>query len=145
MQTYSIRKATSADAVQLTEVIKKAYARYLQMIPDLPDVSAGIAQDIETQQVLVACEGARVIGGIIFGIYEGEGHIANLAVDPVASGKGVGRALMESAAAELQAKAINRCNLATHVSMPDTAAFYKRLGWHEVGREGNRVFFSKEL
>lgn len=65
MARISIRAATITDAPALAACIEAAYAVYKDRIPDLPEVSEGIAQDMEENLVLVAIGDVGLLGGII--------------------------------------------------------------------------------
>ena len=138
-----IRPAAPADAPALTACIAAAYAPHMARIPDLPPVTAGIAEDIATQTVLVAERSGRVVGGVVLVAQEDALLIANLAVDPEAAGQGLGRALMATAEAECRRHGLPELHLTTHAAMTDTIAFYTRLGWVEAGRSGNKLRMRK--
>ncbi|GAA3873526.1 GNAT family N-acetyltransferase [Streptomyces sedi] len=56
-------------------------------------------------------------------------EVNDLAVDPAAGGRGVGRALL---AAMTRDAPMGRCWLLTHLVAEPARAFYRRLGWVEV-------------
>ncbi len=137
-----IRRATPEDVAQLTAVIEVAYAPFQAL--GLPPVTEGIGDDIRDHNVWVADICGRVQGGIVL-VLNGQAHIANLAVHPDASGHGVGQALITTACDASAAAGHFTIQLATHVEMTTTQAFYRRRGWHETGREANKVYFQKQL
>jgi ribosomal protein S18 acetylase RimI-like enzyme len=137
-----VRRALAADAPGFGEVIDAAYAPYLHL--GLPAVSEGIADDIRDHTVLVAEAEGRLLGGVVV-ILGNTAHIANLAVHPDASGMGIGKTLMAAAMTAAQDAGHGSVSLATHMGMTGTQAFYRKTGWAETGREGNKVYFSKEL
>ena len=145
MARMTIRVATIRDAPALAACIEAAYAVYKDRIPDLPEVSEGIAQDIEEKLVLVAIGDLGLLGGII--LLEKADHLllANVAVDPAASGQGVGRRLIARAEDEATRLGFSELRLSTHVDMPENVRFYEHLGWHTTGRAGNTVRMKKSI
>jgi ribosomal protein S18 acetylase RimI-like enzyme len=137
-----IRRATDADAAPLTHVIIAAYAPYQHL--DLPPVDEGVAEDIIRHYVWVAEIKGFLRGGIVLRL-DGQAHIANLAVDPAMAGRGIGRMLIETACAAAKRDGFDTIELATHRGMTGTQVFYRKLGWELVGREGERVYLSKQL
>ena len=137
-----VRPASPDDADALERVVRAAYAPFEHL--GLPPVADGLAEDIRDHLVLVA-EDSRLIGGIVAKRRDGAMGIANLAVDPKASGRGIGRLLLEEVGRIAMAEGHQHLTLTSHAGMTGTLAFYARLGWQETGREGNRVYLLKEL
>ena len=137
-----IRRASDADAEALTACIISAYAPYQEY--GLPPVEEGVADDIIRHYVWVAEVDGSVVGGIVV-MLDGQAHIANLAVDPGAGGGGIGRALVEQACSAAKAEGFDEITLATHRAMTGTQQFYRKLGWEMTGRDGNKVYLSKQL
>ena len=145
MANWITRLALDADAPALAQCIDRAYAIYADALPDLPAVSEGIAGDIAENLVWVVELDNRIIGGLV--LVAGTHHLtlANVAVDPDQTGKGIGKALLDLAVSE--ARRLNKVEmrLSTHVQMPGNVALYTRLGWQETGRAGNKVHMSKPV
>ena len=81
--TPIIREATAADAAALTACFRRAYAQATADIPDLPDVAAGLADDIAQHHVLIAANSAgHCLGGIVFSINPPDAHLVNVATNP---------------------------------------------------------------
>ena len=139
-----IRQATAADSDALAACITAAYAPFLQAGLTLPPVADGIAEDIRNNHVWVAEDAGQLIGGVVL-VLGDTAHLANLAVHPDAGGHGVGRALIAQAVAVARAAGYGAIRLTTHVQMTGTQAFYRRLGWIEAGREGEKVYFLHQL
>jgi len=137
-----VRRATADDAAALTTCIQAAYAPYMSL--GLPAVSDGIADDIREHNVWVALVDDKLRGGIVMTM-GATAHIANLAVHPDASGHGIGKALIAEAMRAAQKSGHMAIHLATHADMTGTQAFYRRTGWSETGREGNKVYFKRQL
>ncbi|KAK6004368.1 hypothetical protein QM012_008230 [Aureobasidium pullulans] len=76
-------------------------------------------------------------------------EINNLAVSPMAQGKGYGKLLMKFAEDIAEQKGVKKLKLYTNVKMVENLVLYKKLGYEEVGRWSEdgfeRVFFVKQL
>ena len=145
MHQWTLRRATPDDAPALIACITAAYSAFAGAIPDLPDVTEGVADDIADRHVWVADKGPDIAGGIVLHIAPPLAHLMNLAVDPRRQGQGLARSLIETAERAARDSGCTKLDLATHVLMPDNLAYYQRLGWAEAGREGNKVLMSKPL
>lgn len=145
MNDWTIRKAGAADADRLARCIDAAYSVYAEKLDDLPAVSDGIADDIANNKVWVAVSDERIIGGIVLVANGDHVVVANVAVDPGAAGRGVGRALMDLAESEAKELGFAKLRLSTHVAMPQNVRLYEYLGWRETDRAGNKVHMEKFL
>ncbi|WP_116131515.1 GNAT family N-acetyltransferase [Tropicimonas sp. IMCC34043] len=147
MENTLIRPAEARDATDFVRVIRAAYGPWIGRLQGLPDVDAGVAEEIARHPVWVAedPDTGRILGGLV--LHEGEeaAVIANLAVDPDCGGRGIGRGLMAAAEAHALAQGQHRMTLSSHRDMTPTLQFYLRDGWVETGREGYRVFMEKRI
>jgi len=139
------RRARIGDVAAISTCIEAAYAAYRQAGIALPPVADGIAEDIRDNQVWVAEAEAEVAGVLIAVVGNAAWHLANIAVDPQYSGRGVGRQLLDVLERAAWAAGAQRLNLTTHVEMPQNIALYQHLGWSETGREESKVFMQKGL
>ncbi len=146
MSSFLIRSARPDDAASLIDVVAAAYAPWRARLPDLPDVTAGLASDIAEAVVWVAVsEDGSIVGGLVLVPARLDTHIANLAVVPEWAGKGVGQALLAQAESHTRANGQWTLRLTTHRDMAPTLRFYHRHGWTETARDGARVFLEKCL
>ena len=145
MPNWTIRRAEKKDAAALAECFDAAYSIYAPSIADLPAVSDGIEDDIERNVVWVVARDNQVIGGLVLLPKEDHVVLANVAIDPSATGAGLGRAFMDLAEAETRKLGHEKLCLSTHVDMPENVRLYEHLGWHEIGRSGNKVHMEKSL
>lgn len=145
MAEIAIRPAVTADAEPLRQVIARAYAPYAGLLHDMPDVTAGLAEDIRDSRVWVALQTDQIVGGVVLVLGPEGAKLANLAVDPRSGGKGVGRTLIARAEEAARDGGRATLDLITHIGMTRTQAFYERLGWVETGRDGARVMMTKHL
>lgn len=143
MAEFSIRRAVAADEQGVIHCIDRAYAGYASSIPDLPAVSEGIIEDINSNIVWIAELNGEIAGVLV--LVQSPDHLvlANVAVDPDQKGKGLGKALMNQAENEAVRLEISVLRLSTHIDMPQNVSLYAHLGWHETGRDGNKVHMSK--
>ena len=136
---FSIRKAMPADADALP-AIEQAASEVFAPIPDLAWLveadnmtvaqhCAFIAQG--TEWVAVDAAG-RVVGFLAGESADQEFHIAELDVLPERHGRGIGRALVETAAQEARESGHSALTLTTFSDIPWNAPFYARLGFTEV-------------
>ena len=140
-----MRRAVTGDAPELSRCIDAAYSIYATRISDLPAVSEGIADEISNHLVRVAESDGTIAGGIIMIPDDGFLLVANIAVHPDHSGKGLGRELMELAASECRQRGLSELRLITHAGIPENVSLYEHLGWRETGRSGNKVHMSKPV
>ena len=145
MANWTVRLALTADAPALARCIDRAYAAYADALPDLPDVSGGLDQDIAENSVWIVEAGDLIAGGLV--LVTGAHHltVANVAVDPAHTGKGIGKALLDLAASEARRLNKTSLRLSTHVGMPGNIALYAHLGWQETGRSGSKVHMSRPV
>lgn len=145
MRNWEIRRARDEDAEALSRCIDAAYAMYQDRIEDLPPVSEGIAEDIKTHCVWVAEMDHTIVGGLVLIPKENHALLANVAVDPAASGLGLGRRLIMCAEDACRKRGLQELRLTTHVAMPENVRLYEHLGWKETGRSGSKVHMAKQL
>jgi ribosomal protein S18 acetylase RimI-like enzyme len=139
------RKAVLEDSEALVSCIDAAYAKYSNRISEMPSVSDGIIEDITHNQVWVAVEADEIIACLVLIKEDGFMKLANLAVHPSHSGKGIGRKLMALSEREAKRQGYNEMRLNTHVDMPENIQLYEYLGWEEVSRIKSTVSMKKRL
>lgn len=140
-----IRMATAADGPAARAVVTAAYAPHLAALPDLPDVTDGIEEEIATLPSWVAEGEGAVMGVIITRPTNNAFYIANLAVDPRAAGQGIASQLLATAEAFARNQGFTELRLATHRDMGQNVAFYERRGWRVTETKGNRVTMARTL
>jgi N-acetylglutamate synthase-like GNAT family acetyltransferase len=118
----AIRKAGLQDVDALKSCIDRAYQPVKSNLQDLPDVSAGLADDIQNHHALVAELGHRICGCAVFSLSGSRAHLMNIAVDPDVKGQGLGRRLIEHVERTARDAGAREIHLATHVGMPGNVA-----------------------
>ena len=141
----SIRHAKPDDAEAVRKVILAAYAPWFEKLPDLPDVSGGVCDDIEARRVWVAEHGDVIVGCLIGGVVGDHWHVANVAVSPEHAGQGIGRRLMEHAVEEALRANVFTMALATHRDMPGNVVLYEKLGWQVSGEAGTKIMMRRDI
>ncbi|MEM7067477.1 MAG: GNAT family N-acetyltransferase [Pseudomonadota bacterium] len=95
--------------------------------------------------VWVAFVDGLVAGGIFLKPLPDAMKLANIAVHPNFSGRGIGRMLITKAEKESSAMGYCQMKLNTHIKMVENITMYAHLGWQEISRTGNTVTMSKDL
>lgn len=145
MPEIILRRASAADTEAVTTCIAAAYADALRDIPDLPDVTDGVGDDIVAHQAWVATQDEDIVGFIVFDQVDSAVMIFNLAVSPKAQGAGLARRLIELAEQEANGTGATKLRLRTHKLMRATVSMYHYLGWHEKEVSGKTILMEKEL
>lgn len=143
-----IRRAVAGDLPAIKAVIDAAYDRYLTRMDNRPaPMLRDYGPSVEEGTTWVV--GAPVVA--VLTLYPREDHlyVENVAIDPAAQGRGLGRALLEFAEREAARRGFGRMALVTHEVMTENQAIYARLGYVEVARRAEdgyrRVFMEKPL
>jgi ribosomal protein S18 acetylase RimI-like enzyme len=136
------------DLPAIRAVIDAAYARYLPRMEKPPaPMFRDYGPSIEAGTTWVT--GSPVTA--VLTLYPRDDHlyVENVAVDPSAQGRGLGRALMEFAEQEAARRRLSRMALVTHEAMAENQAIYARLGYVETERRAEdgyrRIYMEKAL
>ena len=131
-----LRRARAADAAAVTDLVNRAYAKYVPrigcppapMLADYPDV-------IRRHQVWTVEEDGALAAVLVLIPEEDVLLIDNIAVDLSYQGSGLGRSLMAFAESEALRQGFHSLRLYTNEKMTENIAFYGRLGYRETGRD----------
>ena len=146
--TPRLRRATPDDLPAIRALIDAAYARYLSRMDKPPaPMFRDYGPSVEAGTTWVT--GSPLTA--VLTLYPRDDHmyVENIAVDPSAQGRGLGRALMEFAEQEAARRKLNRMALVTHEVMTENQAIYARLGYAEIERRSEdgyrRIYMEKPL
>ncbi|SFB03058.1 Acetyltransferase (GNAT) family protein [Rhizobium sp. NFR07] len=146
-----IRQAATADEAAIRSCAERAYTRYVAAIGRKPaPMVADFAAQIAEGQVHVAAGKAGELQGFIVFFPKGEVmFLENVAVEPTAAGRGIGKSLIAFCEAEARRLGLAAVTLYTNEKMVENLSIYPKLGYVETDRRSedgfNRVFFEKRL
>ncbi|WJH39370.1 GNAT family N-acetyltransferase [Aliirhizobium terrae] len=146
-----IRKAVAIDEATIRACAERAYTRYVAAIGRKPaPMVADFATQIAEGDVHVAVSDAGDFQGfIVFFPEHGAMFLENVAVEPSAAGKGIGKSLIAFCEAEARRLKLAAVTLYTNEKMVENLSIYPKLGYVETDRRTedgfNRVFFEKRL
>ena len=149
--TYTLRRATPADAAAIRDVTRAAYAKWVPVVGREPgpmnaDYNLAVQNDIVD---LLHYE--NELAGLIEMHSEGDHlHIQNIAVLPTFQGRGYGRALLAHAEAVSKSLGFKEVRLSTNQRWTDSVRLYERFGYR-IDREeiepvrGTVLYMSKAV
>jgi ribosomal protein S18 acetylase RimI-like enzyme len=144
----SLRPATVADVPRLSELVRVAYAHYVERLGGPPrPMTDDYAEVVRTHQVTVAERGGKTVGLVVLGVSDEGFFVDNVAVDPSHQGIGVGRALLEHAESAARDAGFDSLYLYTHERMVENLTLYSRIGYVEYDRrlnEGARIVYLRK-
>ena len=147
----ALRRATVDDLPAIKAVIDAAYARYLSRMDKPPaPMSRDYRPSVEAGTTWVTGSPGSPLTAVLT-LYPRDDHmyVENIAVDPSAQGRGLGRALMEFAEQEAARRSLGRMAQVTHEAMSENQAIYARLGYVEIERRVEdgfrRIYMEKPL
>lgn len=145
-----IRVAKPADAARIRAIARSAYGKYLSRLGREPEpMGVDYAAEVSAHRVVVI-EVAGEIGGYMVARPEASAYfIDNIGVEPRFQGAGLGRRLIEHAAAEAARLHLPALRLYTNAVMFENLAMYVHLGFvetHRVAEKGfNRIYMRRSL
>jgi ribosomal protein S18 acetylase RimI-like enzyme len=115
-EVFSLWKKTEGMGLHKDADSKKGIARYLRRNPGLS---------------VVARDNKKIVGVLLCGQDGRRGHLYHLAVIPAWRKKGIGKALVNQALANLAAIGFKRCTLCAFTKNRAGRKFWRRTGWVE--------------
>jgi ribosomal protein S18 acetylase RimI-like enzyme len=145
-----IRSATAGDVARIGAIARAAYIKY---VPRMGREPAPMVADYEAEIAahrVVVIEAAGKVSGYMVAWPEPDSYfIDNIAVDPECQGDGLGRCLIEHAAAEANRRCLQALRLYTNVMMIENLSMYAHLGFVETHRAFengfHRVYMRRSL
>lgn len=146
----TLRRATDADALAITELVADAYRHYEPLIGRTPLPMLIHYEDaVREHEIWVLEANGALVGVIELDPRPGHLWIENVAVSPRWQGRGLGRQLLRHAEAEARAHGLGELGLLTNERYLDNIAMYTRYGYRETDRVPHQgtdlVFFRKRL
>lgn len=140
-----IRPATPADRTGFLDAALRAWLDAYEELLPREQVEAAPAMLERAFEKRGAELVLAVLNGVVVGFYSlgsasdpGErNYLWHVYVDPRAQRRGVGRALTEAALVELAARGETKAWLDVLSGNAKARAFYRALGWEEVGRDSS--------
>ena len=130
-----IRSATADDAARCRAIARAAYAKYVPRIGREPSpMGADYEADVAAQRVVVIATADEVKGYMVAWPEADAYFIENIGVDPDCQGEGLGRRLIEHAAAEAARLRLPALRLYTNAAMSENLSMYAHLGFVETHR-----------
>ena len=150
MAEKSVRPAEPGDAVEVRDLVRASYARYVGRIGKQPaPMLEDYAALIRAGEVWVLAEGGEVLGVLVIRPAEDHLFVDNVAVAPGQQGRGLGRELVAFAEEKAAEHGLPEVRLYTNEKMHENLDIYARLGFEETrrGLDGGyrRVFMRKRL
>lgn len=144
------RRATSADAAAIRDITHRAYDKWVAVIGRLPKPMTADYEVAVRNHEIELLEDERGVVGLVEVIPAAD-HllIENLAIEPMAQGRGHGRVLVAHVEAIARARGLSAVRLYTNKLFAANITFYARLGYaidHEEAFRGSTiVHMSKQV
>src|SRR5262245_46131715 len=136
-----IRKATAEDTARIGAIARAAYAKYVPRIGrEPPPMAADFAAAVAAGHVVVI-ESAGAVDGYMIAWPELDAYfIENIAIDPARQHQGLGRMLIDHAAAEARRHNLSAIRLYTNAAMIENLSMYAHIGFVETHRATAKEF-----
>ena len=145
------RQATDADADQIGELVRAAYARWLPVIGREPmPMRVDYREALQRHRIDLLCTPETLLGVIETLLHPDHLWIENVAVHPDWQGRGYGSLLLAHAEARARASGLPELRLLTNAAFADNVALYEKLGFRLDRAEpfhlgGTTLYMSKPL
>ncbi|MBL8163081.1 MAG: GNAT family N-acetyltransferase [Anaerolineae bacterium] len=129
----TLRSARHDEAGMVAEIIRAAFEEYRGVLVPDSGAHAETAEKISAKMAkggaLLACEGERVLGCVVFYPDDGSMYLGRLAVLPAYRGYGIAGRLVEAVEARAREIGLPRVYLGVRVALPGNRAFFERRGY----------------
>lgn len=131
------RAATDDDVPRLQDIEGAAGEAFRSIdmgwvADDPPPSSEVLLVHIEAGTAWVALDGNTVVGYVIASMVDGEGHVEQVSVDPIAAGRRIGERLLALVDDWAAGQGATATSLTTFRDVPWNAPYYRRLGFVEI-------------
>jgi len=139
--TPLIRAAAAGDVARIRAIARAAYAKYVPRVGREPaPMTADYEAEVAAQRTVVI-EVAGTVDGYMVAWPEDDAYfIDNIGVEPSRQGTGLGRRLLEHAAAEAARLQLPALRLYTNIAMVENMSMYAHLGFVETHRATEKGF-----
>lgn len=133
-----IRPAGNGDVARLRDIERAAGAAFrdvgMAAIADDEPLSVEVLEGyVADGRAWVAADSGDVaVAYLLVDVVDGEGHVEQVSVDPSHAGQGLGRGLIEQAAAWAEERGYAALTLTTFAHVAWNAPYYERLGFRVV-------------
>ncbi|GAA2965311.1 GNAT family N-acetyltransferase [Actinokineospora diospyrosa] len=132
-----IRAATAADFERLQEIEVLAGAAFRdigmpEIADDDPPTIEELAESVAGGLAWVAEYQGRVVGYLQAEVVGGCAHVAQVSIDPIVRGRGLGRALVDHLEGWAIDHNLEALTLTTFRDVPWNAPYYERIGFRQV-------------
>jgi GNAT superfamily N-acetyltransferase len=137
----SIRAARPGDLDLLVEIEQAAGETFRSVGMDLvadddPGSVAGLAPYADAGRAFVSVDADdRPTGYVLLDVVDGAAHVEQVTVHPDHARRGIGRALLDRAAAWARAQGLRAITLTTYVEVAWNGPYYERLGFRYLPPE----------
>ncbi|GAA3018669.1 GNAT family N-acetyltransferase [Actinokineospora globicatena] len=132
-----IRAATPGDLERLREIEVVAGAAFREV--GMPEIAEDEPPSVEELAGFAGAGRAwvgeyrgQVVGYLLAEVVDGCAHIAQVSVDPVVRGRGLGRALVDHLEAWARTHNLTALTLTTFRDVPWNAPYYERIGFRAI-------------
>lgn len=130
-----MRQATLEDAAAIQALAVAAYSPWIEIIGSRPlPVTADYSQMILEHDVWLTGAPAQLDASLVLKHEKSYLTLWSVAVSPKASGRGLGKHLLNFTIQRIQALRFPEVHLFTNVKMESNKAWYEREGFREVNR-----------
>ena len=139
--TTLIRAASADDVARIRAIARAAYAKYVSRLGHEPAPMAADYEAEVTARHVVVLEVDGEVDGYMVAWPEADAYfIDNIGVEPSRQGAGLGRRLLDYAAAEAERLQLPALRLYTNVVMAENLSMYVHLGFVETHRAVEKGF-----
>lgn len=132
----NLRRARSDDVTAISELVSKAYGKYVERIGRKPKPMTADYRLAVAEHQLWVFEFQGEVGAVIELVpCTGYLLIENVAVDPKRQGAGVGKALLGFAETEALRQGFPEVRLYTNARFAENLVIYGKIGYRETHRE----------
>jgi len=131
-----VTRGDESDIPAVVAIIHAAFVGLGDLDPPsgaLSENPESLSKRLRSESLLVAHEGAALVG-CLFCALRGESlYLGRVAVDPSRRGRGIGAELIEAAAAEARRQNLARLIVGVRIALPANRRFFERCGFQIVG------------